>query len=57
MRAFALLSLLMLGCAGCGYRGPLYLPQSKPAASAPPAPAPAAPPERPQPAQAIPAPK
>jgi predicted small lipoprotein YifL len=55
MRAFALLTLLMLGCAGCGYRGPLYLPQSKPAASVPPAPA--APPERPEPAQAIPAPQ
>ncbi|MGE5523303.1 MAG: LPS translocon maturation chaperone LptM [Rhodospirillaceae bacterium] len=57
MRAYVLLSILMLACAGCGYRGPLYLPQSKPEAKAPPAPTPPAPPERPTPSEALPAPK
>jgi predicted small lipoprotein YifL len=35
--------ILILSVAGCGYKGPLYLPQDKPAAAKPaPAPAPAA---------------
>ncbi len=35
--------ILILSVAGCGYKGPLYLPKDKPAAARPaPAPAPAA---------------
>lgn len=35
--------ILILSVAGCGYKGPLYLPKDKPAAAKPaPAPAPAA---------------
>lgn len=57
MRAYILLPALMLACAGCGYRGPLYLPQSKPQVKTP-APAPVGPPpERPTPSEAAPAPK
>jgi predicted small lipoprotein YifL len=43
MRALLPLILLALTLAGCGYKGPLYLPKDKPAAqkpAAPPAPAP-----------------
>ena len=42
MRALLLLIVAALLVAGCGYRGPLYLPGSKPEARKPkPAPAPA----------------
>ncbi|MEW5944001.1 MAG: lipoprotein [Pseudomonadota bacterium] len=32
MRALHLLPILALSLSGCGYKGPLYLPQDKPAA-------------------------
>lgn len=41
MRPTPILLILMLSIAGCGYKGPLYLPKDKPA-TAKPAPAPAA---------------
>ncbi len=41
MRPTLILLILMLSVAGCGYKGPLYLPQDKPAAAKP-APPPAA---------------
>jgi len=52
MRALVLILALSTALAGCGYRGPLYLPQSKPKAPAlPPAP------ERPTPSQETPPPQ
>ena len=41
MRPTLILLILMLSVAGCGYKGPLYLPKDKPAAAKP-APSPAA---------------
>jgi predicted small lipoprotein YifL len=42
-----LLTLFLILIAGCGYKGPLYLPQDKPAAKKPaPQPAPVAEPSR-----------
>ena len=41
--------------AGCGNKGPLYLPESKPQASTPPLVTPA--PTRPQPSEAVPPPQ
>ncbi|WP_408611826.1 LPS translocon maturation chaperone LptM [Chitiniphilus purpureus] len=40
MRAFLLL-ILTLGLAGCGFKGPLYLPEAQPAPATPAAAAPA----------------
>ncbi|MGE0557090.1 MAG: lipoprotein [Burkholderiales bacterium] len=42
MRPIPLLLILILSVAGCGYKGPLYLPDQKPGAKKP-APKPAAP--------------
>jgi predicted small lipoprotein YifL len=51
-RVFAAGCLLLMLLAGCGQKGPLYLPDKKPAAVTPPAAAPAAPPAAtPAPAQ------
>lgn len=47
MRPIPLLLVLILSVAGCGYKGPLYLPDQKPAAKKP-APKSAAPAESPQ---------
>ncbi|HEY9445503.1 MAG TPA: lipoprotein [Burkholderiales bacterium] len=52
MRALLLILALSTALTGCGYRGPLYLPQSKPEAPTLPPP-----PERPTPSQETPAPK
>lgn len=41
MRPTLFLLILMLSVAGCGYKGPLYVPKDKPAAAKP-APAPTA---------------
>ena len=44
MRAVLSLIVLAVSIAGCGYKGPLYLPKPKPEAQKPaPAPAPVAP--------------
>ena len=51
MRTLVLIFALSIAVAGCGYRGPLYLPQSKPKAPASP------PPERPAPPQEAPSPQ
>jgi len=50
-RALAFGLFLALLLAGCGQRGPLYLPDRKPSAVTPPAAAPAAPATAPAPAQ------
>lgn len=52
MRSYVPLIVLILAFAGCGYRGPLYLPQNKPQAKTPPPAVPA--PERPTPSEAAP---
>jgi predicted small lipoprotein YifL len=46
MRALLPLIILASLLAGCGYKGPLYLPKDKPGAQKPPAPAPAPPVEQ-----------
>jgi len=52
MRRAAALGLLALLLAGCGQKGPLYLPDRQPTAVTPPAPPPAAAPAaQPAPAQ------
>jgi len=51
MRALLPLIVLVAMLAGCGYKGPLYLPKPKPEAkkpAAPPAPAPAPAPQQPK---------
>lgn len=50
-RAFAAALLAALLLAGCGQKGPLYLPDKKPAAVTPPPATPAAVPATPAPAQ------
>lgn len=58
MRSASLLLLAIACLAGCGYKGPLYLPTAKPTANAPGTlVTPEPPPERPAPADTIPAPK
>jgi predicted small lipoprotein YifL len=53
-RLLASACVLALLLAGCGQKGPLYLPDKKPAAVTPPAAAPAAPGATPAPAPAQP---
>ena len=52
LAAFAIAAACL---AGCGNKGPLYLPESKPQAAKPPAVTPA--PARPQPSEALPPPQ
>jgi predicted small lipoprotein YifL len=53
MRALALVLAFVI-TAGCGYRGPLYLPGSKPVPGKPPTPTIDPPPARPTPSEATP---
>lgn len=58
MRTLIILLAFSLSAAACGYRGPLYLPKDKAAATKPAPPASAgAPQERPTPSEAAPAPQ
>ena len=58
VRSPVLLLLAIAWLAGCGYKGPLYLPAPKPAAKAPGTlVTPEPPPGRPAPAEAVPPPK
>jgi len=58
MRAASLMFLIAVWLTACGYKGPLYLPPPKPAASKPRAPLPVEPPpQRPVPSEAVPAPQ
>ncbi|MES2561639.1 MAG: lipoprotein [Pseudomonadota bacterium] len=61
MRIPTLILILVFTFAGCGQKGPLYLPTNKPSAQKPSAPQPSAvitpDPERPTPSQAVPPPK
>jgi predicted small lipoprotein YifL len=58
MRAACSLLIVAAYLAGCGAKGPLYLPPKKPAAAKPvPQPLPDPPPERPVPSEQLPAPR